>query len=237
MYDLIQGLAIIIYLLFFTFYGKHYNISKIKSFILGIIGMIIYLFLVKFLAWAETGFQYFGSENGIRVYVFLPIFIYGLAKLSRVKPLDLFDLQAGPCVLMYGVSHMACIFAGCCQGFQYYESTPLYNLAYRLTGTNMLPIQLWESLSALVVFAIVYIVGKIKHHRTNGRLFCLWYILFGAERFLWEFLRDNQKVIIFKEMEQTNGYLGISNLAIWSALMFITGVIIYIYIRKLEKSK
>ena len=81
MYDLIQGLGIVTYLLFFTFYGKHYNISKLKSFILAVSGMIIYLFLVKFLAWAETGFRYFGSENGIRVYVFLPIFIYVLAKI------------------------------------------------------------------------------------------------------------------------------------------------------------
>lgn len=236
MYSLIQGIAIVIYMIFFTFYGKKFNISKLKSCILGICGMIIYLMLVKFLAWAETGFKTFGPENGIRVYVFLPIFIYGLAKIARVKPLDLFDMQAAPCVLMYGISHLACIFAGCCHGFKYYEGTTLYNVAQFLNGSDMLPLQLFESVSALLVFELVYIIGIAKKHHTNGRLFCLWYIVFGTQRFFWEFLRDNQKVIVFAKMKQADGYIGISNLAIWSVLMAVTGVVLLMIIRKHEKT-
>lgn len=235
MYDIIQALGIITYLLFFTFHGKNFKITKLKSFILAVCGMIIYLFLVKFLAWAETGFQSFGSENGIRVYVFLPIFIYGLAKIAKVKPLRLFDLQAAPCVLMYGVSHFACVFAGCCQGFVYHEGTGMCNLANTLTGTNMLPIQIGEAVSALIVFAIVLVVGIKKKYQTNGRLFCLWYIIFGTERFFWEFLRDNEKIIKFAELKQADGYFGISSLAIWSALMAVTGVVMYFIILKSEK--
>ena len=236
MYDLIQGLAIVIYLLFFTWYGKNFKISKIKSLILGICGMIVYLILVKFLAWAETGFRYFGAENGIRVYVCLPIFIYGLAKIANVKPLKLFDMQAAACVLMYGISHFACIFAGCCQGFKYYEGTIMYYIAHALTGTNMLPIQFGESVAALLVFALVFWVGIKKNYQTNGRLFCLWYIVFGTQRFFWEFLRDNTKVIIFAPMKQADGYIGISNLAIWSALMAIAGVVMLVFIQNLEKN-
>ena len=202
---------------------------------LGVAGMIIYLVLVKFLAWAETGFKSFGAENGIRVYVLLPIFMYGLAKISKVDPLKLFDMEAAACVLMYGVSHLACIFAGCCQGFQYYEGTKMYNIAYALTGTNMLPVQLGESICALLVFALVFAIGHIKKYETHGYLLCIWYIVFGAERFLWEFLRDNYKVIKIAEMQQADGYIGISNLAIWSALMFLVGIILLIVFRNIEK--
>ena len=236
MYDIIQGLAIVIYLVFFTWYGKKFNISKVKSFILGICGMIIYLMLVKFLAWAETGFKYFGSENGIRVYVCLPPLIYLLAKAARVKPTALLDMEAAACVLMYGVSHFACVFAGCCHGFAYYEGTPMYELAYALTGTNMLPMQIFEAVTGLVVFAVVYIVGEKKHYETNGRLLCLWYLLFGTARFFWEFLRDNEKIIKFAPLKQAEGYFGISSLAIWSALMVCAGFVVYANIRRQEKN-
>ena len=93
MYSLIQGIAIVVYLVFITLYGKKFNVSRIKSFLLGVAGMVIYLILVKFLAWAETGFKEFGPENGIRVYVLLPIFMYGLAKFAKIKPSKLFDME------------------------------------------------------------------------------------------------------------------------------------------------
>lgn len=237
MYGLIQGLAVVAYLVFFTWYGKKFNISRVKSFLLGIAGMIIYLILVKFLAWAETGFKEFGPENGIRVYVLLPIFMYALAKFSKVDPVKLFDMEAAACVLMYGLSHIACVFQGCCQGFQYYEGTPMYNLAMKLTGTNMLPVQLGESIAALLVFALVYAVGHIKKYETHGYLLCIWYIVFGTERFFWEFLRDNLKVIKFAPLQQADGYFGISNLAIWSALMVLAGVVLLFVFRRLEKKQ
>ena len=237
MYGLVQGLAAVAYMIFFTWYGKKFNISRIKSFLLGAAGMVIYLILVKFLAWAETGFKEFGAENGIRVYVLLPIFMYALAKFAKVKPTKLFDMEAAACVLMYGLSHLACIFQGCCQGFQYYEGTPMYNLAMKLTGTNMLPVQLGESISALLVFALVYAVGHIKKYDTHGYLLCIWYIVFGTERFFWEFLRDNLKVFKIAPLTQTDGYIGISNLAIWSALMVLAGVILLFVFRHLEKKE
>ena len=236
-YAIVQGLAIVVYLLFITWYGKKFNVSHIKSFLLGVAGMIVYLILVKFLAWAETGFKTFGPENGIRVYVLLPIFMYALAKFSKVDPRKLFDMEAAACVLMYGVSHLACIFQGCCQGFQYYEGTPMYNLAMKLTGTNMLPIQLGESISALIVFAIVFAVGHKKQYNTKGYLLVIWYLIFGTERFFWEFLRDNQKVWTFAPLQQSDGYLGISNLAIWSALMVLAGVILLLVFRSIEKKE
>ena len=235
MYDLIPGLAIVLDLVFFTLYGRHFGISKVKSFVLGVCSMIIYLLLVKFLAWAETGFQYFGSENGIRVYVFIPIFIYLLAKIAKVEPLKLFDMQAPACVLMYGVSHFACVFAGCCHGFAYYEGTTMYKIAYALTGTNMLPLQIFESITGLAVFALIYIIGYRKQFATNGRLFCIWFVTFGTARFFWEFLRDNQKVVIFAPLKQADGYFGLSTLAIWAAAMAIAGVAFYFIIRKYEQ--
>lgn len=235
MYKYIQLISYVLFLVVFTLQGKNFNVSRVKAIILGLCSMVINWILLKSLAWIENGFDAFGAENIIRVYVFLPVLFYLLAKVANVKPTKFLDMHAIVGPLVYGVGHLACIFAGCCHGFKYYEGTVMYNIAHTLTGGNMLPLQLFESVSALVVFELVYIVGRIKNYKTNGRLFCLWYIVFGTQRFFWEFLRDNTKVIIFAPMKQADGYIGISNLAIWSALMAIAGVVMLVFIRNLEK--
>lgn len=237
MYNLIQGICYVSALLFVMFYGKKYGVSKFKSLIMMICGMICYLFLLKFLAWAEGGFKSFGAENAIRAYVFLPLLIWGLSKLGKIDTLVAFDLIGMGTLLGYGIGHYACIFAGCCHGFEYYEGTFMYKIAYALTGTNMLPLQFLEATSGMVIFAILLIVAAKMKYKTNGRLFCLWFWIFGASRFLWEFLRDNPKVIKFAPLKQADGYFGISSLAIWSLLMVAAGVVVYLNIRRIEKVK
>ena len=237
MYALINGISYVAALLFVMFYGKKYGVSKFKSSLTMICGMICFLFLLKFLAWAEGGFKSFGAENAIRAYVFLPLLIYGLSKLFKTELFATFDLLATGLSIGYGVGHYACIFAGCCHGFQYYEGTTMYKIAYALTGTNMLPLQFLEATSAMLIFAILLVFAKKMKYQTNGRLFCLWYVLFGSTRFMWEFLRDNKKVIVFTPLEQADGYFGLSSLAIWALLMVAAGVIVYWNIRIAERKK
>lgn len=237
MYTLIQGLTAIIFVIFTSWYGAKYKISKLKSFIIGLVYLIIYIILVKFLGWAATGFKYLGPENAVKSYLFLPFFVFLISKISNIKFIKLLDMLAAPSVMAYGLGHLACIFAGCCHGFSYYEGTFLFNLSMFLTGTNKLPIQLGESITALIIFAIVYYLGERKKHSANGILFCTWYILFGIERFLWEFLRDNKKLILFSEFDSCGGFFGISELALWALSMLIIGIILLYYIKKKEKKE
>lgn len=237
MYALINGISYIAALLFVMLYGKKYGVSKFKSVLMMICGMICYLFLLKFLAWAEGGFKSFGAENAIRAYVFLPLLIWGLSKLGKIDTLVAYDLIGMGTLLGYGVGHYACIFAGCCHGFRYYEGTFMYKIAFALTGTNMLPLQFFEATSAMLIFAILLIVAAKMKYKTNGRLFCLWFWLYGVTRFMWEFLRDNKKVVVFAPLEQADGNIGISSLAIWSLLMVAAGVVVYLNIWKTEKEK
>jgi len=163
--------------------------------------------------------------------------IYGLAKLGKIKPQVAYDLIGMGTLLGYGVGHYACIFAGCCHGFQYHEGTFMYKIAFALTGTNMLPLQFLESTSAMLIFVILLVVAAKMKYKTNGRLFCLWYWLYGLTRFAWEFLRDNKKVIVFAPLKQADGDFGISSLAIWSLLMVAAGVAVYWNIKKEEQTK
>lgn len=112
----------------------------------------------------------------------------------------------------------------------------MYLLANILTGTNRLPNQIIESIGALLIFLILWIVAKRNHYKTKGYLYYIMLILYGSQRFLLEFLRDNNKVIVFYDLKNADGAFGISNLAIWAAAMFIEGVIIlYLTIRHDKK--
>lgn len=235
MYGLIQGIAAIVMLVCGTLYGVKYGIPKLKALILTSCMMICYLVLVKFLAWIELGFQSFGSENAIRVYVFMSFCAVAAAKIAKINPLQFLDMQAPAWVLTYGVGHFACVFAGCCHGFAYYEGTVMYKIAHALTGTNMLPMQIFESVSAILIFFILHWRGKACSFQANGRIFCLYYITFGFQRFLWEFLRDNKKIIAFAPLKQADGVIGISTLAIWAFLMCMVGFLVLYVIHGIEK--
>jgi prolipoprotein diacylglyceryltransferase len=69
----------------------------------------------------------------------------------------------------------------------------------------------------------------------------LFHVLFGGTRFLWEFLRDNNKIIKFARMngaltaEREVAYWGISNRAIWALISFLVGVVMFICLRRYHK--
>jgi prolipoprotein diacylglyceryltransferase len=62
-------------------------------------------------------------------------------------------------------------------------------------------------------------------------------ITFGAVRIVTEFFRDNYKVIKFTAMEQADGYIGISSLAIWAFLMMSEGIILFFIFKKINEKK
>ncbi len=237
MSSLFYLLGIIAHFAFLLWLGKKYDVSKLKCIIISMAGIVIYVTLTKFLGWAETGFQSFGAENAIRSYMFFPLLMYIVAMFTKVDKYKIFDMVAVVSVLMYGVVHFGCIFAGCCHGFHYKEGTELYNLAMKLTGTDMLPVQFVESVAGLLVFALLMIIAVKKKYDTRGYLLCTWMITFGAMRIVTEFFRDNNKVIKFAPLEQADGFFGISTLAIWATLMMVEGIILLLVFRKKEKSR
>ena len=227
----------LIYVITLTFYGKYYGFSKSKSFLLGIIAITVDYIMILVLTWIENGFVNFGAQNAVRVFVFNPLLIYIVAKIMKVDFRKFCDYNAFPGMLWYGLGHLACIYAGCCQGFEYIEGTTMYNIAYALTGTNMLPQQLIESVGALLIAAILLGIGIKYHFKTNGYMYYIMLILYGSQRFIAEFFRDNEKIIVFKEMASSLGQIGLSSLSLWALAMLIEGVILLGIIVYIDKNK
>lgn len=241
MYNIIQGLAMVIYIIVLAFYGKNYGFSRSKSFILGFLAVSIDYVLILLITWVENGFQSFGAQNAVRVFVFNPLLIYLVAKAFKIDFRKFGDYNAFPGMLWYGLGHLACITEGCCHGFAYNEGTFMYKVAYALTGTNMLPQQIFETVGALLIAAVLLGVGIKYKFNTKGYMYYIMLILYGSQRFFFEFFRDNNKVIVIKDMVSADGQIGISNLAFWALAMFIEGAVLLTIIvcfdKKREKKK
>ncbi|MBE6812203.1 MAG: prolipoprotein diacylglyceryl transferase [Ruminococcaceae bacterium] len=241
MYALIQGIAMLIYVIVLTLYGKAYGFSRPKSFILGFLAVSIDYVVILLMTWVENGFQGFGAQNAVRVFVFNPLLIYIVAKIMKVDFRKYLDYNAFPGMLWYGLGHFACLTTGCCQSFTYKEGSFMYDIAHALTGTGMLPQQILESVGALLIAGILLAVGIKYKFKTNGYMYLIMLMLYGTQRFFFEFFRDNEKLIVIKDMVSANGQIGISNLAFWAAAMAIEGAILLavmvIYDKKHKKAE
>ena len=170
----------------------------------------------KTLFWIETGFQTFGGENIVRLYIWLPVVAYPICKLLKAKWKVVCDFMAPLIILSHGVGHIGCIFAGCCQGYP--QSWGLYNI---MTGLYHFPIQPIES---IVIFVIIFILlrrAKKMNYVSDGLGYPIMLMLFGSTRFICEFLRDNEKIL-----------LGCSSLAFHALLAFVIGLIAYYVVKK-----
>lgn len=100
------------------------------------------------------------------------------------------DIYAPSLALGYAVARLGCLFAGCCYGLP--TSLP-WGLCFpdehhpgALTSPSH-PTQIYSFLIGLAIFAVL--VQVERRRRFTGQVFAAFLILFGAYRFMIEFLR------------------------------------------------
>ena len=209
-----HGLGFLCVFLFNVWYGKKHAIKPVQSILTTIIVYSVsYLWLyVQF--WIETGFQRFGGNNIVRGFVYVPLFAWPVARWLKISGGKMYDFIA-PCIcLCHGVSHIGCIFVGCCHGYPC--SWGIYNWRYI---TPAFPIQLFEAATALAIFGYLVWLSRRKNFDHQGKAYPIMLILFGSTRFLWEFGRANQKIL-----------LGCSSLAFHALFMAAVGTIALWYL-------
>ena len=209
----------LVVLFFMLFYRRKYNIS-INTYLWSMLILypVGYLWMVVY-AWAASGFQKFGGGNIVRIFIYYPIFLYPVYKMTGVRLRTLLDYISPGLALLQGLDHISCIFPGCCRGY----SAPwgIWNIVVK---DYLFPNQWLESAVSFIIFLILMRKSEKDHYCGNGNMYALFLILFGATRFLLEFLRDNNKL-----------FLGISNLAWHAAFMVVVGVLYLFYLRKTNK--
>lgn len=214
-------LGFICVFLFNAWYSKKRNISIPKSTITTILvyGATYAWIYIQF--WIESGFTAFGGNNIVKGFVYVPLFIYPVAKLLKIRFATMCDIIA-PCVcIVHGISHWGCIFAGCCYGYP--SNWGIYNIQY---DRKAFPVQIFEALTALIIVAILVYWAKKNKYETTGKAYPVMMIMFGTTRFLWEFARNNYKI-----------WLGCSSLAFHALFMALVGgiVLLVMYYRGRRK--
>ena len=169
--------------------------------------------------WIESGFTNFGGNNIVRVFVYVPVAAYPIAKLLKVTWKDICAMLAVGPVAVHAVSHFGCIFAGCCMGYP--SKWGIYNVQ---TQDIRFPSQIVEALIAWLIIAYLLVRGKKYKYVPDGLEYPIMLVLFGSTRFLCEFFRDNEKIV-----------MGCSALAFHALFMFVVGLIAILIIKQKEK--
>jgi phosphatidylglycerol:prolipoprotein diacylglycerol transferase len=110
-----------------------------------------------------------------------------LAKWLMKYPLPPNDYFAARLPFSFAVGRIGCFLGGCCRGGPW---DGFCSISYE-DGIARHPAQLYEVFFQLAVGVVFLYLAKRKI--LFGRLFCLYLILYGAFRFLTEFIRDTPK--------------------------------------------
>ena len=137
----------------------------------------------------SAGTFYGGVIGGI-------VWVIFYTRLQKLPLLPVLDLAAAPVALGHAIGRLGCFAAGCCYGKPTslpWGVTFTNPLATRLSGTplytSLHPTQLYEAAAEFMNFALLVWFGAKK--RLPGQIVGLYFMLYGLERGIMEFLRDD----------------------------------------------
>lgn len=202
------------------FLGHKYGIKTIK-----VISTVVIVFgaqsaITSLLFQIPLHIRGGGVSSVVRAFVYMPLVALLCAKVFKVKWGTLCDILAPSICAAQGVGSSACIFTGCCHGYPF--AYGIYNPAYEM---RLFPVQLCETGTSLLIAFYLIVLTKEKNYVPDGKSFPLMLILFGIARFMWEFFRNNTKVL-----------WGCSDVALHALFMAIVGTVVYVYLIKREKA-
>ncbi len=221
LYNAFYVLAFLTIFVFNFFYAKKFKIKPWKGFVLTVVSFLLIYLWAFVLSWVESLFSDWGHHNAVRVYIWMPLLIFGLSKLFKEDWKKLVDFIAPAACIVYAIARLGCLFPGCCYGFE--TKIGIYSAE---ADRICFPVQLCESLTAfaLAVFCILW--NKRKKYVCDSRTYFIMLIPYGLSRFIWEFFADNEKVL-----------WNISSLAIHALLMSVVGAVALIALHFADKKK
>jgi hypothetical protein len=220
MYDVFFALGFVSVLSGLLWYGKKLELSlgKIAVTVLIVYPLVVAWMFVMF--WIESGFRHFGGNNIVRIFIYVPLIGLPVARWLKIDKMRMLSLLSFGPLLVHGVSHLGCVFFGCCAGYPC--SFGVYNPVYQ---DIRFPIQPIEAMGAIAIVGYLFYRAKKRNYVPDGREYPLMLVLYGSSRFCFEFLRDNDKLL-----------LGCSNLAFHALFMFVVGVVWLAVLKRKKKA-
>lgn len=218
-YDVFFALGFLSVFLFVVLFGRKMNVKVWKSIIVVLIVYPIVVVWMFVMFWIESGFTFFGGNNIVRVFVYVPLVAYPVSKLLKIEWKEMCSMLAFGPVAVHAVSHFGCMFVGCCRGYPW-----SWGLYCPSTGDIRFPSQPIEAIAAWIIIFYLLARAKKRKYIPDGREYPLMLVTFGGSRFLFEFLRDNEKL-----------WLGCSSLAYHALFMLVVGIVWLVVLERKEK--
>ena len=201
-------LGFVVALVYVWVITPRYEIRRTSGIVLAVCSYTILYAWSLVLYWICTGT--FGGQNIVRAYVFLPLILWFFSIVCDVRTDRVMDMAAPIVCLTLALAKVGCQYAGCCESWWKVD----WGIFNRWEGTRLFPVQLAEALTALGISVFLVWLSKKHEYRYGGRCMAWMLFLFGSTRVVWEFLRDNEKILF-----------GLSELALWSTVMAATGAV------------
>ena len=218
-YNCVNTASFFAALLFSILNRKKFNIPFWQVIIFVYLNDLFMGYVNQYVLWAGTGFKNFDERNMAVSFAFIPVLALLLSFIFRKDYGNMLDFFAFPPMVAHAVCRWACIFPGCCYGYEC--NFGIYNV---FKSTRLFPVQLLESAISITIVVVLMIVFKKQNSISRGFLMPLMLIMYGTARFFTEFLHDNKKI-----------FIGISYVAYNCLFMVLVGIILLFILKKRNK--
>ncbi|WP_102401632.1 prolipoprotein diacylglyceryl transferase [Haloimpatiens massiliensis] len=219
------GILSAIILLNYRIKKRGYNEDKISNMaiiaiISGVLGGKLLFIITEFknilkdpsiLKDLQYGFVIYGAILGGALGVYL------YSRKNKWRVLDVFDLVIPTIPLAQGFGRIGCFLAGCCYGkvTNSWLGVEFKNSDFAPVGVHLHPTQIYSSIFDFALCA--FLLWYDKKNEKEGRVFSMYFILYGIGRFLVEFLRDDPRGTVW--MFSTSQFISII-MVIFAILVF-----------------
>ncbi len=142
------------------------------------------------------------------------------AKITNFSILDAADLMAPFIALGHSIGRVGCFLNGCCYGK---ETSSFLGVWFPDTLVKVYPTQLFSFAGLLVIFFLLFLFQSRRSFK--GEIISLYFIFYGAFRFLVEFLRG----------DATQIFLCLSLAQLISVVSVSAGIVLFISMKRLKR--
>lgn len=167
-----------------VWYRKKFGFNRLKAFLATALVIPLGYGLILIMSVVHKG-----GVNWVRAVLFIPLAVYLICLILKTNYAKTFDFLTPTACINHGVSHIFCIFQGCCYGYPWERG--VWNEERQAT---LFPIQLVEAASILLICLFIVLYAKKHDYNTHGIAYGQHLLLFGLTRFIYEFFRDDTPV-------------------------------------------
>lgn len=193
-------------------YSFHkYQLPMWKAIPISIISTLVGVCSIKLMVYIESG-----SWNGQSFFgavLFAPIIMCLVARVFRIKTMDLLDICAPAECGMLIFQKVNCIVNGCCEGRIIFHDQHGVGVQF--------PSQTVECITAVILLWIF--LCMIQEGRNHGKVYFWYMILYGCARFILNLFRET---IPFVWILPAGNF--------WSIISIIIGLISMLFIKKMN---